>query len=126
MTMKYSIHLLFFVVILSGCIFSSDSKDSKDYSSLGEQQYKKGEYQSAIDYYDKALIIDSSNSTAYPGLIKSKIKRDSLVEKYFNIILTQNDSQTIGFLDSNIQQQDAAYQKVKELKRISRSLKNSV
>jgi len=108
------------LTILLGCSLHSEPSDSElstDCVNKGITHYKKFEYFEAVVDMDKALELDSSNSQAYPYLMKSLIKRDSLVQKYFNFV-TADSSSSIGILDSSTVIQDSIYKIVKHLEEI--------
>lgn len=54
------------VFLLTGCCCFS-AKTSIDYQAMGEVQYKKGDRQKAVYYFNKALEKDPDNIEAYSG-----------------------------------------------------------
>lgn len=111
-----SIHVLQTFI---GCTSSSEMSDSEQAHEFvydGDMQYSNGQYADAVISYAKALRMDSTISRAYPGLIKSTIKKDSLVENYFDINLLTNDTVASKFMNAAQYDQNRVYQELQQLK----------
>ena len=53
------LYLIFLFLAFSGHFFSQ--KELSNYLKFADEQYKKGDYIYALEYYDKALKIDSQS-----------------------------------------------------------------
>jgi len=62
-------HLLLFILVLSMGLFTSCNSSIKAtlYFSTAESEFDSGQYEDAIEYYDKVIEINPSNEKAYLG-----------------------------------------------------------
>lgn len=57
---------------------SKARKLSKDASEIGNLYFRRGEYDAAIDYYDKAIYYNEGNREAHEQLIEATRRRDAI------------------------------------------------
>jgi tetratricopeptide (TPR) repeat protein len=66
--------VIILIVLVIGSIIYTEGKEK--YNNLGIEEYKKGNYNKAISYFDKAIESDTNNAFAYNnrGLAHSELK----------------------------------------------------